>query len=295
MILGSLRGGEAVVLDAVPTKGSVGAARLSDLGIHGSLDDIVQGEVLSHQQRQLDAWTPSLRVSLEDLTAPLRRPSKIVAIGLNYRDHASESKMETPVHPLVFSKFTSSIVGPLEDIVFSPEITTEVDFEVELAVVIGRTTRRVERHNALSHVFGYTILNDISARDIQFADTQWVRGKSLDTFCPLGPVVVTADAVPDPQRLRIGCDLNGEQMQLANTRDMIFGVADLIAILSRSFTLSPGDVIASGTPSGVGFARDPAVYLHGGDEISAYVEGLGRLTNRVREHTNSRTRDQVRA
>lgn len=283
MILGSLRNGDAVLLEAVPGSAPVGAVRLLELGFEADLDALIQGEVLTLRRHELDGWEPRFAVTAEELGPPLQRPPKIVAIGLNYREHASESKMETPAHPLVFSKFTSSIVGPFDDIVLVPEVSREVDFEVELAVVIGRTASRVERSEALEHVFGYTIVNDVSARDLQFADQQWVRAKSLDTFCPLGPVIVTADAVPDPQRLRIGCDLNGERMQDASTGDMIFGVAELISTLSRSFTLLPGDVIASGTPSGVGFARVPPVYLQRGDELKAFVEGLGSLTNRVRE------------
>lgn len=282
MIFGALKNGTAVVLDAVPDPSEVGAVTLASVGYHGTLDDLVRTGVSPELRSAVARAEKDVTVSASDLTAPLRRPPKIVAIGLNYRDHASESEMELPAHPLVFTKFASSIVGPTDEVVLPERLTKEVDFEVELAVVIGTTARDVPRERALEHVFGYTVLNDISARDMQFSDQQWVRAKSLDTFCPLGPVIVTADEVPNPQDLRLHCSVNGVTMQDANTRDMIFGVADLISILSSSFTLEPGDVIASGTPSGVGFARKPPVYLRGGDVVLTGVDGIGTLRNKVR-------------
>ena len=282
MILATLKDGTVVSLDAVPGPDAVGAVALAGVGPGGSLDDLVQSGDTARIRDAVARGRRGLAVTADDLSAPIRRPPKIVAIGLNYRDHASESEMELPSHPLVFTKFSSAIVGPTDDIVIPTELSSEVDFEVELGVVIGATARDVPRERALDYVFGYTILNDISARDVQFADQQWVRGKSLDTFCPLGPAIVTAEEVPDPQDLRLSCSVNGVTMQQASTRDMIFSVADLISILSASFTLQPGDVIASGTPSGVGFARTPPVYLHPGDEVVSAVEGLGHLRNRVR-------------
>jgi 2-keto-4-pentenoate hydratase/2-oxohepta-3-ene-1,7-dioic acid hydratase in catechol pathway len=282
VILGMLKDGTAVALDAVPDSSEVGAVTLASVGYDGTLDDLVRTGVPTGLRRAVARADKHIVVSASDLTAPIRRPPKIVAIGLNYRDHASESEMELPNHPLVFTKFTSAIVGPTDEILLPQRLTTEVDFEVELAVVIRATARDVPRERALDHVFGYTALNDISARDMQFSDQQWVRAKSLDTFCPLGPVIVTADEVPNPQDLRLYCSVNGEIMQDANTRDMIFGVADLVSILSSSFTLEPGDVIASGTPSGVGFARKPPVYLRDGDVVLAGVDGIGQLRNRVR-------------
>ena len=216
------------------------------------------------------------------LTAPIARPGKIVAIGLNYADHASEGNIPLPTEPLVFAKFPSSVIGPDEAIVWDRSLTAAVDFEAELAVVIGRRARNVLSRNALDHVFGYTCLNDVSARDLQFGDEQWVRGKSLDTFCPLGPWIVSADEIPDPQALRIECVVSGETLQSATTADMIFGIAELIAHLSRSFTLEPGDVIATGTPPGVGYFRDPRRLLQDGDEVTVRIDRIGALRNPVR-------------
>jgi 2-keto-4-pentenoate hydratase/2-oxohepta-3-ene-1,7-dioic acid hydratase in catechol pathway len=218
-------------------------------------------------------------IPLEQVTllAPIRNPSKVIAIGLNYMDHCREQGVEPPAKPLVFAKFPSAIVGPGADVVWDPEVTTQVDFEVELGVVIGRTARRVPQAAALDYVFGYTVLNDISARDVQFGDGQWVRGKSLDTFCPLGPAIVTADEIPDPQALRLRCRVNDVPYQDSSTAEMIFGVADLIADLSHSFTFLPGDVIATGTPYGVGVFRRPPVFLQDGDRIVAEIDGIGRV------------------
>jgi 5-carboxymethyl-2-hydroxymuconate isomerase len=222
-------------------------------------------------------------VNEQALAAPMQNPPKIVAIGLNYIDHAAESQMDVPDQPLVFTKFQSSIISGTDAIEIPTGLTDQVDFEVELGIVIGEKTKNVSKEDALSHVFGYTVLNDISARDLQFNDEQWVRGKSLDTFCPLGPVIVTADEIPDPQSLNLGCCINGKILQEASTKDMVFGVADLVSILSHSFTLEAGDVIASGTPPGVGFSRKPPVFLQPGDTVKTWVEGIGELNNPVDE------------
>lgn len=215
------------------------------------------------------------------LSAPILRPSKIVAIGLNYLDHAAETELELPAEPLVFTKFPSALTGPTDPIRIPEGLTREVDFEAELGVVIGRRARNVAAERALTHVFGYTVLNDVSARDLQFRDGQWVRGKSLDGFCPCGPVVASRDEVPDPQALEIGCELDGAVMQRAGTGDMIFGVAALIERLSAWFTLEPGDLVATGTPSGVGFTRTPPVYLRPGARLRTWVGGIGELDNPV--------------
>ena len=215
------------------------------------------------------------------LLAPIDDPGKVVAIGLNYVDHAAEVTMALPTEPLVFAKFPSSIVGPGAHIRWSRSVTDAVDFEAELAVVIGRSARNVPVGSALSHVFGYTCLNDVSARDLQFADGQWVRGKSLDTFCPIGPWIVTADEIPDPQALGIRCRVGDETLQDATTGDMIFGVAELISRLSHAFILHPGDVIATGTPPGVGWARDPKRLLGDGETVTVQIDGIGSLENRT--------------
>jgi 2-keto-4-pentenoate hydratase/2-oxohepta-3-ene-1,7-dioic acid hydratase in catechol pathway len=213
---------------------------------------------------------------------PIGRPGKIVAVGLNYMDHCRETGTPPPERPLLFTKFTTSINDPMADIVWSTALTNEVDFEAELAVIINRTCRNVREEDALSYVAGYTAANDVSARDIQLGDGQWVRGKSLDTFCPLGPVFVTADEIPDPQDLTIRCFLNETVMQDSHTREMIFGVAHLISFCSHAFTLESGDVILTGTPHGVGLGRDPKVYMQDGDRVVVEIEGIGRLENRCR-------------
>ena len=189
--------------------------------------------------------------------------------------------MEVPEHPLVFTKFPSSIISATDAIEIPADLTDQVDYEVELGIIIGKKAKHVSQEEALSHVFGYTVLNDISARDLQFSDEQWVRGKSLDTFCPMGPVIVTADEVPEPQSLDLGCSVNGKILQEDNTKNMIFGVTALVSKLSHSFTLEPGDIIASGTPQGVGFSRQPPVFLTPGDKVKTWVEGIGELHNPV--------------
>jgi 5-carboxymethyl-2-hydroxymuconate isomerase len=215
------------------------------------------------------------------LLAPLQ-PGKIIAVGLNYLDHIAEGGFETPDRPVVLAKLPSSVIGPRDWIEFDPELTSRVDWEVELGVVIGARARRVPASRALEHVFGYTAANDVSARDIQFSEPQWVRCKSLDTFCPIGPCVVTADEIPDPQTLAISTRVNGEEVQSSDTSKMLFGVADLLAYLSRTFTLEPGDLILTGTPWGCGEFMEPRRSLSPGDTLETEVAQIGTLVNRVR-------------
>lgn len=260
------------------------AVPLNEAGFDGSLLDLIQADdqVFNELKKQLEKLSGSGKpVKKEQLAAPVARPPKIVAIGLNYLDHASESKMDVPDTPLVFTKFSSSIIGPTDEIRIPVDLTQEVDYEVELGIVIGKKTKNVSPEEALSHVFGYTIINDISARDLQFSDKQWVRGKSLDTFCPMGPVILTTDEVSNPQNLDISCTVNGKTLQQANTMGMIFGVAELVSSLSHSFSLEAGDVIASGTPKGVGFSRKPPIYLTPGDRVQTRISGIGELDNPV--------------
>jgi 2-keto-4-pentenoate hydratase/2-oxohepta-3-ene-1,7-dioic acid hydratase in catechol pathway len=212
--------------------------------------------------------------------APVPRPGKIICIGLNYRDHAAESKMPIPEKPVVFSKFSTAVIGPGEPVVL-PSTSQQVDYEAELAVVIGRRAKNVTADRAYDYVLGYTAFNDVSARDFQFADGQWQRGKSCDTFAPMGQTIVTTDAIPDPHRLSIKLVLNGQTMQDSNTDQLIFGVPALIEFLSQTITLEPGDVIATGTPPGVGFARTPPVFLKSGDDMEVLIEGMGGLGNPV--------------
>jgi 2-keto-4-pentenoate hydratase/2-oxohepta-3-ene-1,7-dioic acid hydratase in catechol pathway len=209
----------------------------------------------------------------------ITRPSKIMAIGLNYFDHIQESKGQVPEIPLVFAKFPNSLIGHGEKIIWNNSVTKKVDFEAELAVIIGKETAHCKESDAMEMIFGYTCANDVSARDLQFSDKQWIRGKSLDTFCPLGPWIVTRDEVLNPHDLSVTCRLNGTIMQDSNTNQMIFKLPALISFLSNHFTLMPGDVILTGTPSGVGAFRDPSIYMKDGDEIIVEIGQIGQLVN----------------
>ena len=211
---------------------------------------------------------------------PIDRPGKIICVGLNYRDHAEEQGTALPEAPLLFAKWQNTLIGPGEAIVIPP-VVTKCDYEAELGVVIGERVRDVSAENALEAVAGYVCVNDVSARDLQFADGQWTRGKSPDTFCPVGPALVSRDDLPDPQALPIRAILNGETVQESTTANMIFGVADVIAYVTRTITLEPGDLIATGTPAGVGAFRDPPLFMRPGDEITIEIEGIGSLTNPV--------------
>ena len=222
-----------------------------------------------------------LRLDEVKLLSPVPNPSKVVAIGLNYMDHIREANLGMPELATMFCKYPSSVIGSGEDIRWSTSLTEQVDYEAELAVVIGKTARKVDAEVAYDYIAGYTNCNDVSARDLQFKPgDQWLRGKCLDTFCPLGPYLVTRDEIPDPHQLSIQCRVNGEIRQDSNTREMIYKIPYLIEYLSAAFTLLPGDVIATGTPHGVGAFRDPPIWLQSGDEVEIEVEGLGILSNR---------------
>ena len=212
--------------------------------------------------------------------APVPRPGKLICIGLNYRDHAAESNMAIPERPVIFSKFPTCVIAPGEPVVI-PSTSHQVDYEAELAVVIGRRAKNVKASRAIDYVLGYTAFNDVSARDFQFADGQWQRGKSCDTFAPMGQTIVTTDEITDPHKLSIKLVLNGQTMQDSNTDQLIFGVPELIEFLTESITLEPGDVIATGTPPGVGFARKPPVFLKPGDQMEVLIEGIGGLGNPI--------------
>ncbi len=223
------------------------------------------------------------RAEVAKLLAPLV-PSAIVCIGLNYRHHAEESKAPIPQNPVVFMKLPSSVQNPGDPIVLPRKLnSTEVDYECELAVVIGKSCKNVSKEQALEHVLGYTCANDVSARDwqIKWGGSQWCRGKTFDTFCPLGPCLTLKDEIPDPARLKISTTLNGQTMQDWRCDDMIFDVPSVIAFLSASTTLTPGTVILTGTPHGVGFARKPPVYLQPGDNVTVEIDRIGALTNPV--------------
>jgi 2-keto-4-pentenoate hydratase/2-oxohepta-3-ene-1,7-dioic acid hydratase in catechol pathway len=262
--------------DGAPRVGYIEDGEIHALGGASLLEYIMHGRD-AHRQPGGEG------VALEEarLHAPIARPGKIIAIGLNYEDHAAETGAEIPEKPVVFAKYPNTVIGPGEPIRIPP-ITEQVDYEAELAVIIGRRTKGVSAAEALEHVFGYTNANDVSSRDLQFSEGgQWTRSKSIDTFCPLGPYLVTRDEVPDPQNLYIRAILNGEVVQDGTTSRMIFPVAELVSFLSQGMMLEPGDVIITGTPPGVGMARDPQLWMKPGDEVSIEIEGLGTLTNPV--------------
>lgn len=215
----------------------------------------------------------------ERLGPPVARPSKIICLGKNYVEHAREGGFETPASPLIFCKTPNTLNGP-HDPVLMPRSSGQIDWEVEMAVVIGKEGKRIDRKDALSHIAGLTVMNDVSARQAQFADSQWFRGKSFDTFAPLGPALVTLDEIGDPHDLRLTAKVNGQIMQDGRTRDLIFDIPTLIANISEDMTLLPGDIISTGTPAGVGIFRDPPVVLQEGDEVECWVEKIGSIKNR---------------
>jgi 2-keto-4-pentenoate hydratase/2-oxohepta-3-ene-1,7-dioic acid hydratase in catechol pathway len=214
------------------------------------------------------------------LEAPVSRPGKIVALGKNYLDHVEETGSDVPEFPVIFAKFPSSVIGPNDPIVI-PKVSSKIDWEVELGVVIGKICKDVTEDQALDYVAGYTVINDVTARDLQKNDGQWIRGKSLDTFCPMGPCIVTQDELGDASGLKMQTKVNGEIKQDSSTSNLMYNVVQIITFLSRSFILEPGDVIATGTPSGVGFVREPPEFLKSGDDVELFIEKIGYLRNRV--------------
>ena len=246
--------------------------------IEGS--DNLRNEAEELIEQQQDDEKTVFPLSDVNILPPIAQPEKIICVGLNYIDHCKETGMEPPASPVIFSKYANAIIGH-NDAVEIPVNSNEVDFEAELVVVIGKEAKRVSEEEANDHVFGYTIMNDVSARDLQFADGQWSRGKTADTFAPIGPVIVTHDEVGDPHQLAISLELNGEIMQDSNTSNLIFTVPQIISFLSQSMTLKPGDLIATGTPPGVGMGRNPKVWLKNGDKMNIKIEKIGTLTNHV--------------
>jgi len=232
---------------------------------------LVTGEVEEGAPRPLAEIT---------LRPPIPAPSKLIFFGLNYADHAAESGAPLPKVPIFFAKWNNSLVAHGEPIVVPP-LTSQPDYEAELGVVVGRRARDVAAADALSYVAGYTCVNDVSARDLQLGSPQWTHGKAIDTFSPMGPWLVTADEIPDPQRLGIRCEIDGEVLQDSSTKEMVFTVADLISFLSQTMTLEPGDVLATGTPPGVGMGRTPQRWLRDGERVAVEIEGIGRLENPV--------------
>jgi 2-keto-4-pentenoate hydratase/2-oxohepta-3-ene-1,7-dioic acid hydratase in catechol pathway len=257
---------------AIPEAGIVSGDRVTGLG-RDMLSVIASG-------RPADSEGPSYELSTVRLLAPIPRPPKFICVGLNYRDHAREAGLEIPSVPTIFSKFSNVVIGPGATIVL-PKISKRPDYEAEFAFVIGSGGRHIPAASALDHVFGYTIVNDVSARDYQMATSQWLMGKTFDTFAPMGPWIVTRDEIADPHSLDLTLEIGGEILQHSNTRELVFGVPALIEFISSVVTLEPGDVVATGTPAGVGFARKPPRYLRDGDEVVIRIQGIGELRNPV--------------
>jgi 2-keto-4-pentenoate hydratase/2-oxohepta-3-ene-1,7-dioic acid hydratase in catechol pathway len=269
--------------EGAPEPGVVAGDRVIGLkaaGYNSVLDLIAAGEEGLAAARKLAANPPADAAGLASVTllAPVQRPPKLICIGLNYHEHAVESGLDIPKIPVVFNKFPNVVVGP-NDPVILPRISEKPDYEVELAVVIGKGGRRIAKANWQDHVFGYTIVNDVSARDWQMQTSQWIMGKTFDTFAPMGPWIVTTDEITDPHDLKIQMEVAGELRQNQNTKELIFGIPELIEHLSSVFTLEPGDIISTGTPSGVGLGFKPPKWLQPGQEMVARIEGIGELRN----------------
>jgi 2-keto-4-pentenoate hydratase/2-oxohepta-3-ene-1,7-dioic acid hydratase in catechol pathway len=244
---------------------------------------VVEGDTVLDAGTDLTRLVPGPAVgALADqrLLAPVPRPGKVVCVGRNYAEHAAETGSPVPDEPQLFAKWSNAVVGPGVDVIHHP-ITRALDYEAELVVVVGTTASRVREEDALDVVLGYTCGDDVSARDLQFGDTQWIRGKALDTFAPTGPWIVTADEIPDPQVLGLRCAVNGEIRQDDTTANMIFGVARLIAFVTEAITLEPGDLIFTGTPPGVGHGMDPPRYLAVGDHVRVEIDGIGAIEHHV--------------
>jgi 2-keto-4-pentenoate hydratase/2-oxohepta-3-ene-1,7-dioic acid hydratase in catechol pathway len=251
-------------------------------GARASVRSVAAGgpEALGRLQQAAGSASGAVPIEQLRLAPAVPDPGKIICVGLNYRKHAAEGGMPVPEQPIYFAKFANSLAASGDEVAI-PAVTAKADYEVELVAVIGRPARKVAREQALDHVFGYATGNDLSARELQMRSSQWTYGKAIDGFAPLGPYVVTADEVPDPQALGLRCSVNGELRQDSNTRDMVFGVAELVSDLSRIMTLEPGDVVYTGTPEGVVLGMADQPWLQPGDEVVCEIDGLGRLTTRL--------------
>lgn len=254
---------------------------LSSLGFADVISILAGGDAARARiEAYLASGPETVRLSAVKLLAPIPRPPKFICVGLNYRDHAIESKMEIPTVPTIFNKFPNVVIAAGDPIVL-PANSSKPDYEAEFAFVIGKGGRHIPADRWQEHVGGYTIVNDVSARDYQMATTQWLMGKTFDTFAPMGPWIVTPDEIADPHSLDISLSINGEVLQSSNTRELIFRVPDLISYLSSVVTLETGDIISTGTPSGVGFARKPPRWLKPGDDVVIRIAGIGELRNPV--------------
>lgn len=287
--LGAVQGGKIVDLAAAARRFAEATGQAVPEAAFASMTDLLTApDDAVETAGGITAWAlENAADTISDLETakidlPLANPSKIVCIGQNYADHCRETGADIPDFPLVFCKFTTSLLPHGGEISWHPQMTEQVDYEAELAVVIGKKATHVSEEKAMEYVAGYTMANDVSARDVQFHDGQWVRGKSFDTFCPLGPFVVTPESLPDPHALDIACRVNGVTLQDSNTSELIFRIPYLISYISHSSTLLPGDIILTGTPHGIGIFRDPPILLQSGDTVEVEIEGIGILINTVR-------------
>ncbi len=258
------------------------ASGQADLSVRALLQKGEQAllEVFAWAKSQFEARSGLLSLDALELGPPVPDPDKIICLGVNYREHAAEAQQELPAVPMFFAKFRNSLIGPTSPILL-PRASTQVDYEGELAVIIGQRCKEVAEQDALQYVAGYTIMNDVSARDVQMQTSQWTAGKALDTFAPMGPGIVLASSIPNPQTLTLTTRVNEQVVQHDTTANMVFSVASTIAFLSSLMTLEPGDIIATGTPSGVGFKRTPPLFLHDGDVVEVEIERIGCIRNPV--------------
>ena len=258
------------------------ASGQADLSVRALLQQGQQAllEVFAWAKSQFEARSGLLSLDALELGPPVPDPDKIICLGVNYREHAAEAQQELPAVPMFFAKFRNSLIGPTSPILL-PHVSTQIDYEGELAVIIGQHCKEVTEQDALQYVVGYTIMNDVSARDVQMQTSQWTAGKALDTFAPMGPGIVLASSIPNPQTLTLTTRVNEQVVQHDTTANMVFSVASTIAFLSSLMTLEPGDIIATGTPSGVGFKRTPPLFLHDGDVVEVEIERIGRIRNPV--------------
>ena len=258
------------------------ASGQADLSVRALLQQGQQAllEVFAWAKSQFEARSGLLSLDALELGPPVPDPDKIICLGVNYREHAAEAQQELPAVPMFFAKFRNSLIGPTSPILL-PCASTQIDYEGELAVIIGQRCKEVAEQDALQYVAGYTIMNDVSARDVQMQTSQWTAGKALDTFAPMGPGIVLASSIPNPQTLTLTTRVNEQVVQHDATANMVFSVASVIAFLSSLMTLEPGDIIATGTPSGVGFKRTPPLFLHDGDVVEVEIERIGRIRNPV--------------
>ncbi|HEY3458598.1 MAG TPA: fumarylacetoacetate hydrolase family protein [Bryobacteraceae bacterium] len=270
-------------VDGKPRPGVLSGQTVSDLstaGFASLLDFIESGDDGRAKAEKLAASGGGYSLDKVKLLAPIPKPRKLICVGLNYRDHAAETNSEIPSVPTIFNKFATAVIAAGDNIVL-PKVSKSPDYEAEFAFVIGRGGRNIAGADWPKHVFGYTIVNDVSARDYQRATTQWLMGKTFDTFAPIGPWIVSADEIADPHNLDIQLEISGERLQNSNTRELIFKIPDLIAYLSSVFTLEPGDIVSTGTPAGVGVARKPPRFLRHGDDVVVRIQSIGELRNPV--------------